>query len=89
LDVFNIPLQGWETGETQRELVKALFSAAETANRASALSFPLVDLIAHVGYLFFVVCHLRPVYSQGVGASSTKLSDLAAIVRLRRSVKQP
>jgi hypothetical protein len=33
-----------------------LFPAAETANRAKALSFPLVDFIAHVDCLFVVVC---------------------------------
>jgi hypothetical protein len=62
-----------------------LLLAAETANRASALSFPLADLNAHVRNHFSVVCHL-PVYSQGVAASS---NNLASLVRLRRSVKQP
>jgi hypothetical protein len=77
-----------KAGETERKLVKTSLPAAETANRAIALSFSLVDLTAHVDCIFFVVCHLLPVYSQGLGASSTKPNDLAALVRADMSVKQ-
>jgi len=92
LEIFKIPQQLREITklcDTYRELVKTLFFAAETANRANALSCPCVDLIAHVGCRRSVVCHLLHVYSQSVGASSTKPNDLAALVRPRRSVKQP
>jgi hypothetical protein len=90
MDIFSIPYKrrkAAKPSENERELVKTLLHAADTAIRASAMSFPPVDIIAHVDCLLFVVCHLLPVYSQGVGASSTKPNDLGALVRPRRSVK--
>jgi hypothetical protein len=50
---------------------------------------PLVNLIAHVGCLFFVMCHLLPLWLQGVGTSSTRPNELVVLVRPRKSVEQP